>query len=85
MNLSPITTGLFAKDGEDTTSDGIPDTGALAIGANFLVSDANAVNPNPLAHGLDNMQVYLNQSVLIANNYSTANDGIPDWWLVQNG
>ncbi len=85
MNLSPVTTGLFAKDGEDTTGDGIPDTGALAIGASFLISDAGSVNPNPFAHGLNNLQVYENQSVLISDNYSTENDGIPDWWLVQNG
>jgi hypothetical protein len=85
MNFSPITTGWYAKNGVDTTGDGIPDSAALAIGADPFVSDANAVNLNPSAHGLDNMQVYLNQSVLIANNYSTENDGIPDWWLVKNG
>ncbi len=85
MNFSPITTGWYAKNGVDTTGDGIPDSAALAIGADPFVSDANAVNPNPFAHGLDNMQVYQNQSVLLANNYSTLNDGIPDWWLVKNG
>jgi hypothetical protein len=84
MNFSPITTGWYAKNGVDSTGDGIPDSVALAIGADPFVSDANAVNPNPFAHGLDNMQVYQNQSVLIANNYSTLNDGIPDWWLVKN-
>ena len=26
MNLSPVTTGVFAKNGEDTTGDGIPDS-----------------------------------------------------------
>ncbi len=85
MNVSPVTTGWYAKNGVDSTGDGIPDSGALLIGADPFVSDANAVNPNPFAHGLDNLQVYQNQSVLLANNYSTENDGIPDWWLVQNG
>ncbi len=64
---------------------GIPDSGKLAIGADILISDATEVNPNPDAHGLDNMQVYQNQSVLLADNYSTENDGISDWWLVQYG
>ena len=85
MNLSPMTTGWYAKNGVDTTGDGIPDSAALLIGANPFVSDATAVNPNPFAHGLDNMQVYQNQSVLLANNYSTSGDGIPDWWLVKYG
>ncbi|MGP8200622.1 MAG: chitobiase/beta-hexosaminidase C-terminal domain-containing protein [Limisphaerales bacterium] len=85
MNLSPITTSQYAKLGVDTAGDGIPDSGKLAIGADILISDATEVNPNPDAHGLDNMQVYQNQSVLLADNYSTENDGIPDWWLVQYG
>jgi hypothetical protein len=85
MNLSSITTGWYAKNGVDSTGDGIMDSGALIIGTDPFVSDAYAANPNPFAYGLDNMQVYQNQSVLLANNYSTLGDGIPDWWLVKNG
>jgi len=85
MNFSPVTMATYLKNSDDTDGDGIPNIGEILIGSNPLVSDANAPNPNPFAHGLDNMQVYENQSVLIANNYSTENDGVPDWWLVQNG
>jgi len=85
LNLSPITTGQYAKWGVDTAGDGIPDSGKLQIGADILIADAGDVNPNSFAHGLNNMQVYQNQSVLLADNYSTLNDGIPDWWLVKNG
>jgi hypothetical protein len=85
LNLSPIASSQYAKWGVDTAGDGIPDSSKLLIGANILASDADDVNPNPFAHGLDNMQVYENPSVLIGNNYSTENDSMPDWWLVQNG
>ena len=85
MNLSPITTGWYAKNGVDSTGDGILDNVALLIGTDPFVSDADAVNPNPFAHGLSNMQVAQDPSMLLADNYSTLNDGVPDWWLVKCG
>ncbi|MGO9529374.1 MAG: hypothetical protein ACLP0A_17580, partial [Verrucomicrobiia bacterium] len=46
---------------------------------------ASEISTNPWAHGLTNLQVYENPSVLISNNYSTVGDGIPDWWKVTYG
>jgi hypothetical protein len=45
-------------------------------------SCASCTSTNPWAHGLTNLQLYQNPSVLISNNYTTFNDGIPDWWRV---
>jgi hypothetical protein len=85
MNPSPVAVGIYAMQGVDSTSDGIPDTAALAIGANPFLSDANAVNSTPYADGLNNFQVYQNPTVLIGVNYSSLNDGVPDSWKIANG
>jgi hypothetical protein len=73
-------------DDGDSDGDGIPNGWELAHGLNPTdPSDANQPSTNPWAHGLTNLQVYQNPSVLIADNYSTLNDGIPDWWKVKYG
>ena len=48
-------------------------------------SCASCTSTNPWAHGLTNLQVDQNPSVLLADNYSTIKDGLPDWWKVQYG
>jgi hypothetical protein len=73
----------------DTIGDGIPnwwrmkyfDSGTTTNGS----SCAACASTNPWAHGLANLQVYENPSVLITDNYSTVGDGIPDWWKVTYG
>jgi len=49
------------------------DTGRLEVanGLNPFYNDAGEPSTNPFAHGLTNLQVYQNQSVLLADNYST--------------
>jgi hypothetical protein len=69
----------------DTDHDGIPDAWEVANGLNPFYNDAGEPSTNPFAHGLTNLQVYQNQSVLLADNYSTVGDGIPDWWKVMHG
>src|SRR5205823_5683045 len=46
---------------------------------------ASSASTNSFAHGLTNLQVYQNPSVVISNNYSTLNDGLADWWKVKAG
>ena len=70
----------------DSDHDGIPDNWEMVLGLNpFDPSDANQTSTKPWAHGLTNLQVSQNPSVLLADNYSTINDGIPDWWKVTYG
>jgi hypothetical protein len=70
----------------DTDNDGIPDVWEINHGLNPNdASDATQTSSNAWAHGLTNLQVYQNSSVLIADNYSTLGDGIPDWWKVKHG
>jgi outer membrane lipoprotein-sorting protein len=70
----------------DTDNDGIPDVWEINHGLNPNDdSDATQTSSNAWAHGLTNLQVYQNPSILIADNYSTQNDGIPDWWKVKHG
>jgi hypothetical protein len=67
----------------DWNGDGIPDIWEADQGLNpFDPNTASETSTNPWAHGLTNLQVYENPSVLYANNYSTIGDGIPDWWRV---
>ncbi len=67
----------------DWNGDGIPDVWEADQGLNpFDSNTGSETSTNPWAHGLTNLQVYQNQSVLISNNYTTLNDGIPDWWRV---
>ena len=77
---------LFAWDiTKDSDGDGIPDWWELANGSDPNTNDAQQVSTNAWAHGLTNLQVYENPSVLISNNYSTLGDGIADWWKVKYG
>jgi len=70
----------------DSDGDGIPDSWEIAHGLNpYDLTDVNQPSTNPFAHGLTNLQVYQNPSVLIVDNYSTLGDGIADWWKVMNG
>jgi hypothetical protein len=74
------------KQDDDEDGDLIPNGWEVDHGLNPLdPTDANQPSTNPWAHGLTNLQVYQNPSVLIADNYSTLNDGIPDWWKVKYG
>ena len=96
-SLSPFAHGLTNRqvyqhpnvlraDNYSTLGDGIADWWKIKSG--LSVTDpavASAVNANPFAHGLTNLQVYQNPSVLLADNYSTLRDGIPDWWKVKHG
>ncbi len=68
----------------DDDGDTIPNGWEVAHGLNPLdPTDASQPSTNPWAHGLTNLQVYQNPSVLIADNYSTLGDGISDWWKVK--
>ena len=71
----------------DTVGDGIPDWWRFKYFGSGTTVDGNScgacTSPNPWAHELTNLQVYHNPSVLISNNYTTYNDGIPDWWRVK--
>lgn len=70
----------------DGDGDGIPNGWEVDNGLNPLdPADACQTSSNPWAHGLSNLQVYQNPSVLIADGYSTIGDGIPDWWKVKYG
>ena len=74
---------VLIADNYNTLGDGLPDWWKITYG--FGLTDwwvAYSSNANPWAHGLSNLQVYQNPSVLISNNYSTVGDGIPDWWKV---
>lgn len=74
---------LRQSSDDDFDGDGIPNGWEIANGLDPLDSnDASYASSNPWAHGLTNFQVYENPSVLISNNYTTFNDGIPDWWRV---
>jgi hypothetical protein len=67
----------------NTLNNGIPYGWAVTYGLDPLDPNlASETSTNPWAHGLTNLQVYENPSVLISNNYTTVNDGIPDWWRV---
>ena len=69
-----------------TIGDEIADWWKLRAG--FSLTDATiaaATNHNPWAHGLTNLQVYQNPSVLLADNYSSIGDGIADWWKIKAG
>lgn len=69
-----------------TTGDGIPDDWAIAHGLNPLDSTvATQTCTLAFTHGLNNLQVYQNQSVLISDGYSTLGDGVADWWKVTYG
>ena len=77
---------VLIADNYSTLGDGIPDWWKVTYG--FSLTDpavASEPSTNPWAHGLTNLQVYQNPSVLIADNYSTVGDGIPDWWKVTYG
>jgi hypothetical protein len=70
----------------NTLNNGIPYGWAVTYGLDPLDPNlASETSTNPWAHGLTNLQVYENPSVLIADNYSTEGDGIPDWWKVMYG
>jgi len=69
-----------------TTGDGIPDDWAVAHGLDPLDSTvATQTCTLAFTHGLNNLQVYQNQSVLISDGYSTLGDGVADWWKVTYG
>ena len=91
QNLELATQGtVFISDADpfmtDSDHDGIPDAWEAAHGLNpFNTADASWVSLHPFAHGLSNRQVYQHPSVLIADNFSTVRDGIPDWWKVKYG
>jgi len=77
---------VLIADNYSTLNDGIPDWWKVTAGLSLTDTNAaNAVNSNPWAHGLSNLEVYQNPSVLIADNYSTLGDGIPDWWKITYG
>jgi T5SS/PEP-CTERM-associated repeat protein len=81
---SQISTGATLS--VSTPCDGIPDWWRLEyFGTTTTNPDscASCVSTDLWAHGLTNLQLYQNPSVLISNNYSTSNDGIPDWWRVK--
>ncbi len=68
------------------TNNGISYGWAVTYGLDPLDPNlASETSTNPWAHGLTNLQVYQNPSVLIADNYSTVGDRIPDWWKVTYG
>ncbi|HTS19276.1 MAG TPA: LamG-like jellyroll fold domain-containing protein [Verrucomicrobiae bacterium] len=71
----------------DTVGDGVPNWWRLEYfgtpTSTNSYSCASCVSTNPWAYGLTNLQLYDNPSVLASNNYSTYNDGIPDWWRVK--
>jgi len=70
----------------DTDGDGIPDWWEVSQGLNpNNPDDGSATNTSSLAHGLSNLQVYWNPSVLVTDNYSSCSDGVADWWKVQTG
>ena len=70
----------------DTVGDGIPNWWRQEYFGNGSTTNsyscASCTSTNPWAYGLTNLQLYQNPSVLISNNYTTFNDGIPDWWRV---
>jgi T5SS/PEP-CTERM-associated repeat protein len=70
----------------DTDNDGIPDYWESTHGLNPNdPSDAGQASSDPEAHGLTNLQVYQNPSVLVVDGYSTLGDGVGDWWKVKYG
>jgi hypothetical protein len=75
--------------GADTVGDGIPDWWRLEYFGTPTTTNgsscASCTSTNPWAHGLTNLQVYQNPTILIADNYSTVGDGVPDWWKVKYG
>jgi T5SS/PEP-CTERM-associated repeat protein len=84
LTLQPVGTVTIC-DTADTDNDGIPDYWEIAHGSNPNVSDAGQPSSDPKAHGLTNLEVYQNPSVLIADGHSTLNDGTADWWKVKYG
>ena len=77
---------LNAVYNHSTLGDGLPDWWKLKSGLSLTdPAVASAISLDPRAHGLTNLQVYQHPSVLIADNNSTVNDGIPDWWKVKYG
>ena len=91
QNLELATNGpVFISDADphmtSSANDGIPDAWVAAYGLSpFDYSVAGQTSTHPFAHGLTNLQVYQHPSVLIADNFSTVRDGIPDWWKVKYG
>ena len=91
QNLELPTAGVvYISDSDpdhtDSDHDGLSDAWEGAYGLNpFASTDAHQSSALPWAHGLSNAQVYQHPSVLLADNYSTVRDGIPDWWKVKNG
>ena len=70
----------------DSDSDGIFDIWETAHGLDpNNASDATSTNTEPWAYGLTNLQLFQHPSVLTADNFSTLNDGIPDWWRAKYG
>ena len=80
---------MFAIYNTDSLGDGIPNWWRQEYFGNGTTTNvyscASCTSTNPFAHGLTNLQLYENPSVLISNNYTTLNDGIPDWWKVTYG
>ena len=85
INPSQTVVALYAREYADTDCDGIPDTWELAHASDMFLPDAGQPSKEGFAHGLDTWQVFANPSVLTTDNYSTAGDGIPDWWKTKYG
>ena len=70
----------------DSDGDGLPDIWEVNSGLNPInANDAGHASANLFAHGISNLQVYQNPSVLWADGYSSLGDGIPDWWKISTG
>ena len=86
----PATGAVYISDSDpnqnDSDQDGIPDGWEAKFGLNpFDNLDAVQTSAVPWAHGLSNVQVYQHPNVLLADNYSTGRDGLPDWWKIKCG
>ena len=85
-NYALSTNEIAALYNASTAGDGLPDWWVIINGLDPNdPTVATQTNANPWAHGLTNLEVYQNPSVLIGDNYSTLNDGLPDWWKVSAG
>ena len=70
----------------DSDGDGIPDIWEVNIGLNpNNPNDAGQPSANPFAHGISNLQVYQNPSVLLEDGFSSLGDDLPDWWKIGTG
>ena len=67
-----------------SAGDGLPDAWVAWQGLNPFSNVAGSTSGNPWAHGLTNWQLFQHPSVLLADNFSTVRDGIPDWWKIEN-